>query len=169
MMKKKESKIFIYLFIIFMFVFGIYFMYSNPKEKESFVSGQCQTTIIKDGQRFLLYNPELDHVPGVNPIELNSLNEYKEYIEWQRANKIKCPILHLEKVFDSQGAPMYEIRPSFVTELNVGGMNHNLPRTENTPNINKVMDAALLDAPFNCNQYAPYDKENQNIGIIDSP
>ena len=92
MMKKKGSKIFIYLFIIFMFVFGIYFMYTNPKE--SFVSGQCPTTIIKDGQKFLLYNPEMDHVPGVNPIELHSLNEYKEYIEWQRASKIKCPILH---------------------------------------------------------------------------
>ena len=167
MMKIKGSKTFIYLFIIFMFAFGIYFMYSNPKE--SFVSGQCPTTIIKDGQKFLLYNPEMNHVPGVNPIELHSLHEYKEYIEWQRANKIKCPILHLEKVFDSQGAPMYEIRPSFVTELNMGGVNHNLPKMENTPNINKVMDAALLDAPFNCNQYQPYDKDNQTIGLIDSP
>ena len=167
MMKKKGSKIFIYLFIIFMFIFGIYFMYTNPKE--SFVSGQCPTTIIKDGQRILLYNPEMDHVPGVNPIELKSLNEYKEYIEWQRASKIKCPILHLEKVFDSQGAPMYEIRPSFMTELNVGGINHNLPKMEITPNINKVMDSALLDAPFNCNQYEPYDKDNQTIGLIETP
>jgi len=168
MMKKKESKIIIYLIIIFMFMFGIYFMYSNPKQ-ESFVSGQCPTTIIKDGQRFLLYNPKMDHVPGVNPIELRSLNEYKEYIQWQRANKIKCPLLHLEKVFDSQGMPMYEIRPSFVTELNVGGINHNLPKMEITPNINKVMESSLLGAPFNCNQYQPYDKDNQSIGLIDSP
>ena len=111
----------------------------------------------------------MDHVPGVNPIELRSLNEYKEYIQWQRASKIKCPLLHLEKVFDSQGMPMYEIRPSFVTELNMGGVNHNLPKMEITPNINKVMEASLMGAPFNCNQYQPYDKDNQTIGLIDSP
>lgn len=142
-------------------------MYTNPKE--SFVSGQCPTTIIKDGQKFLLYNPEMDHVPGVNPIQLNSLNEYKEYIEWQRANKLQCPILHLEKVFDTQGAPMYEIRPSFVTELNVGGMNHNLPVVKNNANVKQTMDAALESPPYNCNQYESYDKDNQNIGVTGIP
>jgi acyl-coenzyme A thioesterase PaaI-like protein len=97
------------------------------------------------------------------------IEEYKEYIEWQRANKLKCPILHLEKVFDTQGAPMYEIRPSFVTELNVGGMNHNLPVVKNNANVKKTMDAALNNSPFNCNQYESYDKDNQNIGIIGVP
>jgi len=164
MAQYKKSKIFIYLLIVFLFLFGIYFMMNNPKEP--FVTGQCPTTMIKDGSKILLYNPEYAHVPGVNPLEMNDLNDYKEYIEWQRANKLQCPILHLEKVFDAQGAPMYEIRPSFETELNVGGMNHNLPVVKNKANVKKTMDAALDDSPFNCNQYASYDKDNQNIGVV---
>ena len=164
MAQYKKSKLFIYLLILFLFAFGIYFMMNNPKEP--FVTGQCPTTMIKDGSKILLYNPEYAHVPGVNPLEMNDLNDYKEYIEWQRANKLQCPILHLEKVFDAQGAPMYEIRPSFETELNVGGMNHNLPVVKNKANVKKIMDAALQASPFNCNQYESYDKDNQNIGVV---
>jgi hypothetical protein len=159
----KKSKIFMYLFIIILFVFGIYFMINNPKEP--FITGQCPTTMIKDGSKLLLYNPEYAHVPGVNPLEMKDLDDYKEYVEWQRANKLNCPILHLEKVFDAQGAPMYEIRPSFETELNVGGMNHNLPVVKNKANVQKTMDAALDSSPFNCNQYEAYDKDNQMIGV----
>jgi hypothetical protein len=162
MAQYKKSKLFIYVLIVFLFLFGIYFMMNNPKEP--FVTGQCPTTMIKDGSKILLYNPEYAHVPGVNPLEMKDLEDYKEYIEWQRANKLNCPVLHLEKVFDAQGAPMYEIRPSFDTELNVGGMNHSLPVVKNKANI--IMDAALDSSPFNCNQYASYDKDNQNIGIV---
>jgi hypothetical protein len=162
MAQYKKSKLFIYVLIVFLFLFGIYFMMNNPKEP--FVTGQCPTTMIKDGSKILLYNPEYAHVPGVNPLEMKDLEDYKEYIEWQRANKLNCPVLHLEKVFDAQGAPMYEIRPSFDTELNVGGMNHSLPVVKNKANI--TMDAALDSSPFNCNQYASYDKDNQNIGIV---
>ena len=163
----KSKKIFIYIFVIVVVCLGIFFMAKIPKE--GFVAGQCPTTMIKDGAKILLYNPEYAHVPGVNPLEMNSLNDYKEYIEWQRANKLQCPILHLEKVFDAQGAPMYEIRPSFVTELNVGGMNHNLPVVKNNANIKKTMDAALESPPYNCNQYESYDKDNQNIGVTGIP
>ena len=164
---KNIKKIGIYIFVIIMVCLGIFFMKNTYSE--GFVSGQCPTTIIKDGQKILLYNPLLAHVPGVNPIEMKSLDEYKEYIEWQRANKLNCPILHLEKVFDAQGAPMYEVRPSFVTELNVGGMTHNLPVVKNSITAQKTMDAALSSPPYNCNQYESYDKDNQNIGIINSP
>ena len=167
MIKNKKSKILLYVLIVFFFLFGMYFIATNPKE--SFVAAQCPKTMIKDGTKILLYNPEYAHVPGVNPIEMNSLEDYKEYIEWQRANKLQCPILHLEKVFDAQGAPMYEVRPSFVQELNVGGMNHNLPVIKNKANIKKTMDAALESPPYNCNQYEAYDKDNQNIGVIGTP
>ena len=64
---------------------------------------------------------------------------------------------------------MYEIRPSFVTELNIGGMNHNLPVVKQATTAQKTMDAALSSPPYNCNQYESYDKDNQNIGIINSP
>jgi hypothetical protein len=98
-------------------------------------------------------------------MKMNSLEDYKEYVEWQRANKLNCPILHLEKVFDTQGAAMYEVRPSFDKSLNIGGMNHNLPVVQTTPDIQRMKDNAIDRPPFNSNQYASYDKHNQNIGL----
>jgi len=130
------------------------------------VSGQCPTTLIKDGNDFLLYNPDYAGVPGVNPMKMGSLEDYKEYVEWQRANKLDCPILHLEKVFDTQGAPMYEIRPDFDKSLNIGGMNHNLPIIQTSPNLQRMLDNSLDNSPFNSNQYESYDKHNQNIGLL---
>ena len=50
----------------------------------------------------MLYNPELAKIPGVNPLIMDSLKDYKEYVKWQRASGLNCPILHLEKVYDSK-------------------------------------------------------------------
>lgn len=151
------------LFIFLMFIYGIYFV---AKPRESFISSECPSTMIKDGNKILLYNPKYPKVPGVNPIQLDSLEDYEEYVEWQRANKLNCPILHLEKVFDTQGAPMYEVRPSFDQTLNIGGMNHNLPVVQTTPDIQKMKDNNIDRPPFNSNQFEAYDKDNQNIGLL---
>jgi hypothetical protein len=164
MTKMKLCQNSILLFTLVLFVFGIYFISTRPSEP--FVTGQCPTTLIKDGNNYLVYNPNYAGVPGVNPMKMSSLEDYKEYVEWQRANKLKCPILHLEKVFDAQGAPMYEIRPSFDQTLNIGGMNHNLPVVQTTPNMQYMKDNAIDRPPFNCNQYPSYDKDNQNIGLL---
>ena len=48
-------------------------------------------------------------------------------------------------------------------------MNHNLPVVKQATTAQKTMDAALSAPPYNCNQYESYDKDNQNIGLINSP
>ena len=154
----------IFIITLLLFVFGIYFL--STRQTEPFVTGHCPTTLIKDGNNYLVYNPNYAGVPGVNPMKMSSLEDYKEYLEWQRANKLNCPILHLEKVFDTQGSPMYEVRPSFDQSLNIGGMNHNLPVVQTTPNMQLMQDNNLDRSPFNCNQYPSYDKDNQNIGLL---
>ena len=153
----------LFLFIIFMIIYGLYFVSKPRRFNESFVGTECPTTMIKDGQRILLYNPNLAKVPGVNPIQLNSLEDYEEYVHWQRANKINCPILHLEKVFDTQGSEMYQISSSFDTENCNGGLNHNLPAIKPIDS-GHIIDAALENPPYNANQFPSYDKDNQDIG-----
>ena len=158
-------------FIIFMFLFGIYFITKPLIEPEPFVSAECPNTMIKDGNKILLYNPKLAKIPGVNPIQLNGLEDYEEYVKWQRANNTGCPILHLEKVFDTQGSEMYEVKQSFNADTCSGGINHSLPVVPQTPSMGKIMDAALDDPPYNIGQYASYDSSNQDIGranVIDS-
>ena len=118
----------VFLLIIFLFLWGIYFLVQRPvRQVESFMNGNCQTTLgkcpttlIKDGQHYYMYDPSMAKVPGVNPIPFKDLNEYKEYIEWQRRNQLQCPILHLERVCNAQGSQIYEIRQNFIDQEECG-------------------------------------------------
>jgi hypothetical protein len=112
-------------------------------KQEPFVSGNCPTTLIKDGNHIFLYDPSMAKVPGVNPIAFKSIEEYKEYIEWQRKSNLQCPILHLEKVCTTQGTEMYEIRQNFI----------DIPEYGLQPKQTKVI---------------PFDPENQTQGMTDA-
>ncbi len=121
-MKNKYKYLFIACVLV---VIGLYaFAY-----KESF-GNECPTTLIHHGEQIMLYNPTLAKIPGVNPIQMDSLDDYEKYIYWQRANNIQCPILHLDKAFDKE-LSMYEINSSDTINLNnsngTGVLNHNLP------------------------------------------
>ena len=164
-MKMKKSLLLLFIFL--MFIYGIYFI-AKPRN-ESFISSECPSTMIKDGNKILLYNPKYPKVPGVNPIQLESLEDYEEYVEWQRANKLTCPILHLEKVFDAQGEEQYQVKDSFVTN-GTGGLNHSIPNVRHTPyqnmtmDMGQIIDASLDDPPYNSNQYPGYDESDQDVG-----
>ena len=121
-------KIIMYLFILILYFWGIYFLIKQPVE-EPFVSGMCPTTLIKDGNTFYVYDPSMAKVPGVNPLQFNDLDEYKEYIDWQRKSNLNCPILHLEKVYTAEGNQMYEIRQNFIEQ------EENCIRQQLVPNI----------------------------------
>ena len=157
------NKMLLNILIIVMFIWGLLFVIRQPIEPETFVGDNCQTTIIKDGDHFLLYDSTKSTVPGVNPIQLKSLEEYKEYIQWQRANHIRCPILHLEKVFTTQGTEMYEIRQNFISDDNEKGAN---PSFNSKPKCN---DATLTRPPFNSNQFPAFDQQNQTQGNPGNP
>jgi hypothetical protein len=119
------------LFLIILFVISILmiFIYDyNYKLDEFFTNpaSECPNTLLKDGDKLLLYNPKLAKVPGVNPIEMNNLEDYHKYVNWQRKNKVNCPVLHLDKIFD-KNSEMYAIKSSFDTGTGSGIMNHDLP------------------------------------------
>lgn len=169
-MKMKRMALLLFVFLIF--IYGIYFI---AKPRESFISTECPNTMIKDGNKILLYNPKYPKVPGVNPIQLDSLEDYDEYVEWQRANNLTCPILHLEKVFDAQGGEQYQVKNSFETN-GTGGLNHTIPNVRHTPcqntmDVGQTINASLDDPPYNSNQYPAYDEYDQDIGrrnVIDN-
>ena len=164
---KKEAKITCIVIIIgvvlFMLCQGVK---SVPQPYEGFVSGNCPTTLIKKGNQILLYNPEMAKVPGVNPVVLESLKDYEEYVKWQKASKLDCPILHLEQVFNSQGEAKYEIRNSFLLDAPVGPLNHELPNVNKPPCVQKLIDANKDNSPYNQNMYAAFDPYNQDVGRV---
>lgn len=121
---KKYSFLGIIVIVIVIVIVGFYlFAY-----KESF-GNECPTTLINDGEQILVYNPTLAKIPGVNPIKMDSLDDYEKYIHWQRANNVHCPILYLDKSFNKE-LSMYEINSneSSIGHSNgTGVLNHNLP------------------------------------------
>ena len=100
---------------------------------------KCPTNLIKDGNKLLLYNPKLAKVPGVNPIHFNSLDDYSTYVEWQRVNKVHCPVLELDKSLENNATDMYSIQ-SYSSRSYSGNGNGTSVLNHDLPNISDGID-----------------------------
>ena len=110
------------IFVIVFIILGIYFMINFNNDTESNIlegyinptnkGFKCPDVLVQKGKRFFLYNSKLAKVPGVNPIEFQNLEDYTEFIDWQRSQGIRCPVLFLQFSYNAQGDPTYKIRPS---------------------------------------------------------
>ena len=63
--------------------------------------------LIHEGGAYYLLNTKKMRVPGVNPVRLNSLEEYKEFVQWQRMSGISCPILYVQHMLSVDGGSVY--------------------------------------------------------------
>ena len=122
--------------ILLIFLAGLYFYinynYYDTKEGLTNNNGEvrCPNILIQKGTTLYLYNSKIAKVPGVNPVEFENLEEYVEFMNWQRSQGIRCPVLFLQHTYDAQGQSVYKIRPS-PTDLQ-GGLPPSLPYP--TPN-----------------------------------
>ena len=117
----------------------------------------CPTTLIKEGDHFLLYNPALAKVPGVNPIKLNSLDDYEEYIKWQKSNQVNCPILKLERGSEFNNYKIDSYSGS-------GVLNHNMIVTDS----NMKSESCLGNLNLGQNLYSNYEYNYYNSNLNDS-
>jgi hypothetical protein len=133
----------IWLFILIFFVSGLYVSlhYTSESVLEGF-KPRCPNILIQNGNELLLKNTNLADIPGVNPIIFRNLQEYTEFVEWQRSQGIKCPILYLQKSYSAQNEPEYHVKP--------------VPK--------HLVDATRNDPPYNRNSYPGIDIDNQDIG-----
>ena len=137
---------------------------------------RCPNVLVQKGQQILLYNTKLAKVPGVNPVSFENLEEYVQFIKWQRSQGIICPVLYLQKMYNSQGEPVYHVRPD---PLNPSGGSPPMvdpsllaePETLNseysdpTETQSLLTNAARNDPPYNQNSYPGFDSQNQDIGL----
>ena len=137
----------------------------------------CPNMLIEKDGNIYLYNSKKASVPGVNPIKFDNLEEYSEFLEWQKSQNIECPVLFLQYTTDTQNNELLQVKPSIFE--NSGG----LPATK-TKNLvakedeeyyekNKILNATLNSTPnsnmkFNDGMYSSYDQYNQNVGL-DTP
>jgi len=131
-------------FIIITFMAGLYVClhYSSATVKEGFTP-RCPNLLIQHGNEIWLKNTSLAEVPGVNPIVFHNLDEYVEFVKWQKSQGIKCPILYLQKSYDAQNSPTYQIKDPI-----------------------QLLDASRNDPPYNTNSYPGFDPLNQNVGDV---
>jgi len=188
----------IYLFIL-VFLAGFYFYATKGGSQEGFDSTpsknkpRCPNLLIQKGSKIQLYNSDLVHVPGVNPIEFNDLEEYTEFLDWQKSQGIVCPVLYLQKMYDAQGNSVFKARPSITDPQ--GGLppasvvSYTNAATQPNPNQNilgmaqvqqeanskplpplleerptLLVDATRNDPPYNKNSYPAYDESSFYVG-----
>ena len=152
---------------VIMFLLGLYVC--STKTSSKFVEGmttgsqkRCPNILMQKGKELFLFNNKLAKVPGVNPIKFNNLEEYTEFVKWQRNQGIRCPVLFLQHSYDAQGESTYTARPS-PFDL-AGGLPQEIPKGLSNPPENKLVDAGRNDPPYNTGDYPAFDSWNQYIG-----
>ena len=163
------------LLFILVFLIGLYF-YTKQPEVEGYVGQpRCPNMLIQKGSRFYLYNSKLASVPGVNPVEFENLEDYTEFLEWQRSQGIRCPVLYLQQTFDAQGSRVFKVRPS-VSELQGGTPPSNIsnanlgnsdsPSTLGIPNNPAYTETIVetKDTQYNKVSAAPCDQFTEQQG-----
>ena len=175
----KPITIFFLIFLILSFASGIYFCSTHEPYTniEGFTEQQHQTSksetsdcpdlLIKSGNAILLYNTKLPETPGVNPIPFYNLDEYINYLEIQKRKGIHCPVLFLQEETNTQGKPVYRVRPDIFQPQ--GGLatsqqiyNTNTPIIPRTPI--QVIDANQDNPPWNTGGYQEFDPYGLHIG-----
>ena len=151
--------------IIIVFLAGLIFCFSGKHHKktmkENFIgSDNCPNLLLQSGTEIFLFNTNRANIPGVNPIKFKNLDEYVEFMKWQRQVGIKCPVLYLQHTYDAQNNLGW--RPlNNPLEPNAGMLSG--PLSGNNQET-LLYDANRLDPPYNEADFPSYDPQNQYIG-----
>ena len=172
--------------ILVIFVLGLYVYCSHGKNVyEGFNNKRdCPNILIQKGNKIYLKNTKLAEIPGVNPITFDNLEEYVEFLNWQKSQGMDCDVLFLKHEYDAQGNGVYKIRPD-INNLNPGAQartpgqieslddvtvpsSKNFPFPAQLPEQHLLVDASRNDPPYNQNSYPGFDQDNQYEGV-DTP
>ena len=157
--------------ILVIFLLGLYVYCSHGKKvMEGFDNKRdCPNILIQKGKQIILKNTKLAEIPGVNPITFDNLEEYVEFLNWQKSQGMDCDVLYLKREYDAQGNGVYKIRPD-ITDPSPGSqakspgnidslddlsvpIDKNYPFPAQLPEKQLLVDANRNDPPYNQNGY----------------
>jgi hypothetical protein len=145
------------LVIAVVFILGL--IVASTKTREPLTT-QCPNLLIKKDGVYYLKNTR---VPNQPPITFNSLDDYVKFVDIQRKEGMRCPVLYLQQTADAQGTTSYRMMPD-PRELNGGLSTEQFPANEGELK-RKLTDASRLSNIFNRGLYPGYDPTNQDIGV----
>lgn len=171
------------------FLIGLYFCGTHKHKDvvepfEAMEDPQCADVLVQRGTSLMLLNQGKARVPGVNPIYFNNLEEYAEFLKWQRYAGIRCPVLYFRQTYDAQNRVGYRRfaspwdekagYPSKLAQARIpqygsytdAGLSPEAARMSGGVGIpqRKLYDASRDDPPYNKNMWPGYDGDNQRIG-----
>jgi|UniRef100_A0A6C0FEP3 hypothetical protein len=155
---KSITKKFKSCLIVSFFILGLLFTltYKHSDLVEGFdVNDKCPNLLVKKGKELHLVNTKKAMIPGVNPIKFNNLEEYAEFVKYQKYMNINCPILYYEETYDVQNNKGFRLQNDPLNKK--GGLPSNISKKYNVTDTKNPLDKA--------NHFSGVENENQNIGI----
>jgi hypothetical protein len=144
------------------FLIGIAFLctYKSSDLREGFsIENDCPNLLVQKGKELHLIYSGKAKIPGVNPVKFNNLEDYTEFLRWQRAKGIRCPVLYFQQTYDAQNNVGYRMLPDPVEKQ--AGLSSFPPRKA----VEKPLyDANHDDMPYNKSDYPGFDAQDQYIG-----
>ena len=84
------------------FLFTLSYGHKDLIQEPFDITNTCPNLLIRKGNEIHLINTNKALIPGVNPIKFDSLEEYSQFIEYQRHLKINCPVLYYQETYNTQ-------------------------------------------------------------------
>ncbi len=147
--------------ILILFIIGLLFCCTQKHSDviEHFdTASDCPNYLIQKGNEIHLLNKNKALIPGVNPVRFNNLEEYIEFLNWQRKMGIHCPVLYFQQTYDAQNNVKYRMLPDII-DKNAGFPSH--VQAIERP----LYDATHDDMPFNQKSFPGFDSQDQYIGV----
>jgi hypothetical protein len=143
---------------------------NKDKEKEAFQTEKeentptCPNMLLKKGNQLMLVFANLPKSES-NPLMFNTLEEYSAFVETQRAEGIRCPVLFLQEETNTQGDDVYRMRPD-PQNMNGGGQVLPVQPIQQAPQgPAPIRDASRSGNVFNANMYPGFDSHGNDIGV----
>lgn len=148
---------------IIIFIVGLYFVthvstsdvYETFDIQSQHNNKKCPNILVEKDNMLYLFNKSKPEIPGENPKIFHNLDEYTEYIKYQRSIGKHCPLLYLQHVYSADGKGKYHIYPS-PDDRDASIMFHK-------PNIQ--VESKLVNAAFNQGSMPSYDDKGHNNGL----
>ena len=119
--------------------------------------------LLREGNTLHLINTRAPRIKGINPIVFNNLEEYVDYWEFQKENGIDCPVLYFQETYDTQNQKGYRL---LVNPMEPNAGISSVFKQKKPDKVKRLLtDANRDDPPYNQNQFAGFDPEDQNVGV----
>jgi hypothetical protein len=154
------------LSILVLFGFGLVYClnYKHEDVIENFnVNKECPNTLIRKGRHLYLTYNNKPKVPGVNPVKFDNLEEYAEFVQYQKQTNKTCPVLYLQETETAQGGKGLRVIEDPL-DPSVALRNATPPQLIN-PDPRYVQDARKEQNIYNQNMFSGADPQQQDIGV----